>query len=219
MGPVVSSGGPVSGNINTALALNATATDDGKPSPLTLAWSLLSGPSPVTFGNAASAATTATFAQPGAYALRLTASDGAITTFAGTAATITVPPGIATWRYTYFGTADAGGNRADTANPAGDGFANLLKYALNLNPNISYTATSAGITYQVPAAGGYMSYTFNGTAGDVTYIVEATSDLAVGTWTPLYTHTGSVPGTVTVQDTQRVSTANLRFMRLRVTNP
>ena len=219
MGPVVSSGGPVTGSVNTALVVNATVTDDGKPSPLTLGWTLLNGPGAVTFGNPATASTTATFAQPGAYALRLTASDGAITSFANTAATISVPPGIATWRFTYFGTTDATGSRADTANPAGDGFTNLLKYALNLNPNTSYTTASAGISYQVPAAGGTMSYTFNGTVGDVTYIVEASNDLNAGTWTPLYTHSGSAPGSVTVQDTQQVSATTKRFMRLRVTKP
>ena len=219
MGPVVSSSGTISGNVNTALAISATATDDAKPAPLTLAWSLLSGPGSVTFGNSAAAATTATFAQPGTYTLRLTANDGAITTFANAAATITVPPGIATWRFTYFGTTDTTGNRADTANPAGDGLANLLKYALNLNPNTRYTTASAGISYQVPGAGSFMSYTFTGTAGDVTYIVEASSDLNTGIWTPLYTHGSGAPGTVTVHDTQPVSPASPRFMRLRVTNP
>jgi|GEM_PF-980712 len=131
-----------------------------------------------------------------------------------------VLPGIDTWRQTYFGTADETGFRADSANPAGDGLNNLLKYALGLNPNVSYSLATAGLSWVMPPmiSGNLLMYTFTGTESDVTYIVEATSDLT-GTWTPLYTHTGSAPGTVTVQDTQAVTAGSKRFMRLRVTHP
>ena len=95
-----------------------------------------------------------------------------------------------------------------------------MKYALGLNPNAIYNATSAGLQLSVPAigSGNGLSYTFTGTASDVTYIVEANSDLGA-TWTPLYTHTGTAPGTVTVQDSQAVTAGAQRFVRLRVTRP
>ena len=66
--------------VNTA-ALTGTATDDGLPfgSTLTFQWTKLSGPGNVTFANAASASTTATFTQDGIYLLRLTASDSQLT--------------------------------------------------------------------------------------------------------------------------------------------
>jgi hypothetical protein len=80
------------GNDNSASGLNfpatiptfgATATDDGLPNPpnaLTLTWSKVSGPGNVTFsGN--TAVTNATYSAPGVYVLRLTASDGTLSSY------------------------------------------------------------------------------------------------------------------------------------------
>jgi hypothetical protein len=60
--------------------LDATVSDDGRPgsSILTTNWSKVSGPGTVSFVDASSVDTTAIFAQTGVYVLRLTASDGAI---------------------------------------------------------------------------------------------------------------------------------------------
>ena len=61
--------------------LSGSATDDGLPNPpgaLTYTWTKVSGPGTVTFGNAANAATAASFSVAGTYVLRLTASDGAL---------------------------------------------------------------------------------------------------------------------------------------------
>ena len=63
------------------LNLLAVATDDGAPNPLTYAWSRFSGPSVVTFSAPNAAATTATFASPGLYILRISVSDGQFTVF------------------------------------------------------------------------------------------------------------------------------------------
>ena len=222
MGPVVSAGAPVSGNANTGLALSGSATDDANPagSSLTLAWTKTGGPGTAAFANPASGATDASFDQAGNYTMILTANDGGITTWAQTTASVTAPAGIDDWRMTYFGTTDATGDRADTASAAGDGMANLLKYALGLNPTQPSTAASAGLILQVQSIEGAdrLSYTFTGTASDVIYTVEATSDLG-GAWTTLYTHSGSAPGTVEVADTQPLSSATKRFMRLRITRP
>ena len=58
-------------------ALTGTVTDDGRPGPIiSVAWSKVSGPGAVQFSNAAAAQTDVTFNAPGAYVLRLTASDG-----------------------------------------------------------------------------------------------------------------------------------------------
>ncbi|CAM2867236.1 LamG-like jellyroll fold domain-containing protein [Rariglobus hedericola] len=222
MGPVVSAGTAIAGNTGELLPLSGSVIDDGNPagSSLVLGWSKSAGLGNAAFGNAAAATTTANFNQAGAYTLRLTANDGAVTTYAQTTASIVAASGIDTWRMTHFGTTDATGNRADNASAANDGMANLLKYALGLNPNLPATAASAGLILQVQTVEGsnYLSYTFTGTAADVTYVVEATSDLN-GTWTSLYTHSGSAPGTVKVDDTQSLSSVTKRFMRLRVTRP
>ena len=61
--------------------LQGAATDDGRPANvLTTAWSKVSGPGNVAFGNAGAATTTATFNTPGTYVLRLTASDTDVST-------------------------------------------------------------------------------------------------------------------------------------------
>jgi hypothetical protein len=65
---------------NTAL-LSGTASDDGLPNPpaaLTYAWSVVSGPGTVAFNAPGALSTTASFSASGFYALRLTASDGAL---------------------------------------------------------------------------------------------------------------------------------------------
>ncbi|BAY25937.1 beta-L-arabinobiosidase [Calothrix sp. NIES-2100] len=63
--------------------LNASISDDGLPNPpasLTNTWSKLSGPGNVSFANAKTEDTTATFSQPGSYVLQLTANDSKLTT-------------------------------------------------------------------------------------------------------------------------------------------
>jgi Bacterial Ig domain/PA14 domain len=63
---------------NTAV-LDGTVTDDGLPSAtVTTAWSTVSGPGTVIFGNAAAIDTSATFSLAGTYVLRLTANDSAL---------------------------------------------------------------------------------------------------------------------------------------------
>jgi RHS repeat-associated protein len=64
----------------TSLLLAGTAADDGRPSgTLSHAWSVVSGPDPVSFADPLAVSTTATFASPGTYVLRLAASDGELT--------------------------------------------------------------------------------------------------------------------------------------------
>jgi hypothetical protein len=60
--------------------LDGSVFDDGLPAfgPLTTSWSSVSGPGTVSFANATAQDTTATFSAPGAYTLRLTANDGAL---------------------------------------------------------------------------------------------------------------------------------------------
>lgn len=57
------------------ITLSGSANDPDPPL-LTVNWSLVSGPAAVTFGNATMSTTSATFALPGSYLFRLTASDG-----------------------------------------------------------------------------------------------------------------------------------------------
>lgn len=66
---------------NAAVKLDGTASDDGLPAgaPFNSAWTVVSGPGSVTFADEHAASTAASFASPGEYVLRLTASDTATT--------------------------------------------------------------------------------------------------------------------------------------------
>ena len=117
------------------------------------------------------------------------------------------------------------GSRAlPTAIISPDSLTNLYKYALGLNPFVVYNPgnSSLPVVQEKKFSGtDYLTLTFTGVATDVTYTVQASSDLN-GPWTNVYTSTaGVVPGTVTVQDTVPVSTTNppKRFMRLVLTYP
>jgi RHS repeat-associated protein len=70
------------GPSTTDVLLAGTATDDGRPpgSMLTVTWSVVSGPGPVRFADSHALSTTATFGDPGTYVLRLTATDGTLST-------------------------------------------------------------------------------------------------------------------------------------------
>lgn len=72
------------------VALEGLATDDGLPEGSTLAvtWTKVSGPGEVTFDDAGSAATSATFTVDGEYVLKLTASDGQLSSNDTTAVTV-----------------------------------------------------------------------------------------------------------------------------------
>jgi hypothetical protein len=63
-------------------SLSGTVSDDGLPNPpaqVTTAWSKVSGPGTVSFGDPAKAATTASFSSAGTYVLRLSADDSVLT--------------------------------------------------------------------------------------------------------------------------------------------
>ncbi len=81
LAPVVSAGANQTIAIPSSVRLLGSVTDDGLPNPpgtTTVTWSKVSGPAEVTFADANSAVTTATFADIGTFVLRLTGSDGAL---------------------------------------------------------------------------------------------------------------------------------------------
>ncbi len=84
VGPLVNAGTDAGVTFPANATLNGTVTDDARPAPpgaFTTAWSKISGPGAVTFGDTAAIDTTASFTVPGNYTLRLTADDGAVKTF------------------------------------------------------------------------------------------------------------------------------------------
>jgi len=137
-----------------SLSAWATAIDDGDANvnqALTFNVGVLSGAGLFTTPPAISPTGTLTYTltgDTGTATVTVTLTDdatagGAALTSAAQTFTITTtvaPTPIATWRQTYFGTTDNAGDAADSANPDGDAFINLLEWAFGLNP----TASSAG---------------------------------------------------------------------------
>ena len=211
VGPAISTATTLSGTVNQPLSLTATAMVYGKSSVLTSNWAQINGPSSLTIASPFSLSTTTTAGTPGVYGFLLSACDGAITTFANISATIT-GQNFSSWAAQQGLT---GINALPTAVVAADGLSNLLKYACGLTPSIPYNPGAPGLP-SVQLLSDRLSLTFTGVASDVTYQVQATSDLT-GAWTTIQTFpVGTTPGTVTVQDTQPVSATSKRFMRLLI---
>ena len=79
--PTVNAGADQAITLPASASLSGTVSDDGLPNPpaaFTTAWTMVSGPGTVTFGNPNAAVTTATFSTAGSYVLRLTANDSAL---------------------------------------------------------------------------------------------------------------------------------------------
>jgi hypothetical protein len=78
--PMVYAGPSFRVDSGSTAKLSGYAADDALPSnTLTLRWSVVSGPGAVSFADQNQGMTTATFSTDGVYTLRLTATDGALT--------------------------------------------------------------------------------------------------------------------------------------------
>jgi pectate lyase len=80
--PTVNAGPNQTITLPVVASLDGTVADDGLPNPpgkVTSSWTKASGPGTVVFGNALAIDTSASFTATGTYVLRLTASDGALT--------------------------------------------------------------------------------------------------------------------------------------------
>jgi len=92
--PTVDAGADVAITLPTDMvSLSGTASDDGFPfGSLTTNWTAISPPFAVTFIDATSLATDATFGGPGTYVLRLTADDGGLSASADVTITVNSAP-------------------------------------------------------------------------------------------------------------------------------
>jgi hypothetical protein len=90
--PTVDAGADQAATLPAGVTLAGSASDDGLPAGSTLSttWAKASGPGTVTFGNASSLNSSASFSVAGTYVLSLTASDGSLSSSDQT--TITVSP-------------------------------------------------------------------------------------------------------------------------------
>ena len=177
IGPNVNAGAALAGS--GPWSIDATVTDDARPVPATLS-SLWLPEGGVTFASATSVDTGVTFDSTGNYRMRLTVSDGAITTFDDTMANVTVG-GLLSWRQTNFGTTSSSGNSANDADGDGDGLKNIIEYALLTSPTV---AGSAPFTVAATPGNFVINLNRDPARNDATITIEAATTLG-GTWTPI----------------------------------
>jgi RHS repeat-associated protein len=160
--PAVSAGANQTVTLPAAATLQGTATDDGVPSPLTYAWTKVSGPADVTFATPAASATTATFTVAGTYVLRLTTSDSELSASADV--TVVVNPGNAApvvnagpdQSIDFSQPAILTGGATDDGLPAGGALTYQWSVAGNA-PGVTFSnATSATTTATFSAVGTYV---------------------------------------------------------------
>jgi regulation of enolase protein 1 (concanavalin A-like superfamily) len=204
------------------VAIHGNVTDDNFPTPISLTslWSKVSGPGAVTFANATTPDTTAVLGQAGSYVLRLTANDSSAQTFKDLTFTGYTKP-FEVWQAQNWA---AGGGFSDpnavpTFDADGDGQANLLEYAFGTAP---LTADSSPVVFDTATVSSEhylrISVPKNTAATDVTFTVEATSDLAnPASWSSAGLVTEQDSSTrLIVRDATPMSSGGPRFMRVKV---
>jgi hypothetical protein len=135
-----------------------------------------------------------------------------------------VPTNFATWASHWFTSTQLGESyvSGDLANPSGDGICNLLDYAFNLAPLVRNSQSSLPQA-SVQNSHLVLTYIVNESAGDLTYIVQVSSDLenwysgTSYTSNPVVLSGNGLTETVQVTDLTPTSAANQRFIRLFVT--
>jgi hypothetical protein len=133
---------------------------------------------------------------------------------------LTLAP-IATWRQTYFGTAQNAGIAANSADPQNDGIPNILAYAFGLNPLVHNSDPIS-----VAQAGNFLTLTFkrpHPAPTDISYLPQVSSDVTSGIWNsgPSYAsqtviNNGDGTETVTVMDLTPIGSAQAHFMRVLI---
>lgn len=193
------------------IELNATAS-----SGLPVSFSVLSGPATIS-GN------TLTLTGSGDITLRATqGGDYAYLPAAPVDQTFTVieASALESWRFTHFETYENTGNAADLADPDFDGIANLLEFALGLDPK---QASSIPATLDVET--NVMSYTLTrlkAAVAELKFTVEHSDSLLADSWTN--TDVEEVPppladdGTLETLQFNIPATGDRRFVRLKVTH-
>lgn len=140
------------------------------------------------------------------------------------ATALTVYSAVEVWRRGFFGTTANAGTAADTADPDGDGVANLLEYALGLDPTKSDAAGAINSGSITMGSDRYLTLTFRRKAGTdtVPVLVQASGNLSDWTDLPVpganvVSETGTDPKTYVVRDAVPLGSGpNRRYLRLAV---
>src|SRR5262249_46224427 len=138
------------------------------------------------------------------------------------------------WRVANFGNPNNPATSADSADPDADGIPNFLEYAFGLDP-LANSSNGAPFASIVSASGtNYLAMTFQRStnATDCTFTVMVSGDLVQWLAGSSYSASYSIPftlntteisrvrvngvETIVVRDNVPITSARLRFMRLRV---
>lgn len=202
----------------TPLTLDGTIIDDSLPADFTSLWLQRNGPGSISFGNAALTDTTANITDDGFYGLRLTANDTGTVSFYDLNFTGYLTQWNA-WQAEQFPGGSGNPDAAMQFDPDFDGMNNLLEYAFGTEPETSAPSNVVQDTTTVSSQNYFrLTVTKNPTATDVTYEVQATSDLSdVNSWTSAGLVIEANTGTeLRVRDNMPISGVATRFMRVVV---
>ena len=206
--------GPIGGF--SPVTLDGSLVDDAFPSPATVRWSQLSGPAPISFGDASLLDTSGTFSGNGLFGLRLSGDDTSLVTFKDVSFSAYEGP-FAQWLE-----ASEVGNANNASLEAisdfdNDGLMNLLEYAVgssgttvSTNPQVLSHAEIGGLKYL------RLSLPKDPAATDVSIAVEASSDMITWSSIGLIVETDTAT-LLTVRDNLPITPNGRRFMRVKVT--
>lgn len=207
-------GGAAPAGAYTGLPLPGTLGGGlGGSAPPTTQWSLVGGPGTGSITPVDALAATASFSQPGAYTLRLTATDGLLTRFDDVVVYAQETP--VSWLAANPG---IGGLEDD---PEGDGRSNFQEYALQTSPTLAEAGTSPEVTFE----DGRQALTFTRLSppSAVAYTVEITADMVSwrrpnpGEILEEILATDGFTQTVKLTDTVAVIAGTPRYLRLKMT--
>lgn len=125
-------------------------------------------------------------------------------------------PPIEGWRGVEFGAHSGNGEIAgNEADPDGDGMANLIEYALGLDPNEFSPAPGATIEDGILS----ITYTIDLEATDVTVTPQWSEDLTAWQAAGITVETISEVGTIRTLKAKRSAASAASFLRIKVTTP
>jgi hypothetical protein len=131
--------------------------------------------------------------------------------------TVRADTAMEAWRRAEFGHPLPTEESLDLADPDEDGMSNLLEFALGGNPHVADATARLPVVTTGQDGRVALSFRRERDAADVTYLVEASSDLV--NWTVIATNPGAVGQQVTVPDVVAAGAEPRRFLRLRVSAP
>ncbi len=121
--------------------------------------------------------------QNGSASITVSAGDGQTSTSTLFSVTITADTPLTNWKQLYFGYSFTGlASATDTADPDGDGFTNLLEYALGGNP--LQVSTTPVFTFSMSAAKLTLAFSRDTTKTDINLIAQGADEVG-GPWSTL----------------------------------